>query len=73
MNNIQDEIDFVGEALASIDAMPPPTPQNVCRVVRVFLSARQNFSLGLCVSRHYGSVSPVLSPILPQRLRVKRC
>ncbi len=55
MNNIQDEIDLVGEKRCQYRCLCRHRPCRMfCRVVRVFFSARQNCLLH--VSRRYGSV-----------------
>lgn len=54
MNNIQDEIDLVGESAASIDAYAATDLLNVLPCCQSIFSARQNCLLH--VSRHYGSV-----------------
>ncbi|KJT91035.1 DgsA anti-repressor MtfA [Salmonella enterica subsp. enterica serovar Heidelberg str. 77-2823] len=54
MNNIQDEIDLVGESAASIDAYAATDPAECFAVLSEYFSARQNCLLH--VSRRYGSV-----------------
>lgn len=54
MNNIQDEIDLVGESAASIDAYAATDPAECFAVLSEYFSARQSYLPH--VFRHYGSV-----------------
>lgn len=69
MNNIQDEIDLVGESAASIDAYAATDPAECFAVLSEYFSARQNCLLH--VSRRYGSVfASSIAGDPSQRLRV---
>ncbi len=60
MNNIQDEIDLVGESAASIDAYAATDPAECFAVLSEYFSVRLNCSR--LASRPCGSVLPLLPP-----------
>ncbi len=69
MNNIQDEIDLVGESAASIDAYAATDPAECFAVLSEYFSARRTLFCSH-VSRHYGAFLPVYLEDPSQRLRV---
>ncbi len=66
MNNIQEEIELVGENAASIDAYAASDPAECFAVLSEYFFSAQNFLL--LVSLHCGNVSANLLEYLLQRL-----